>query len=92
MKDLVTYRQFSTTMAKRGLTVAALAEQFKGKIDDPRGFFERAMSCKAHNPETGRTEDRGDVVIPYHSVLKFYFQELHYLADSKKKPPRMAVA
>jgi len=44
------------------------------------------MSCQWRNPDTGRLEDRGDAIIPYRSVLKFYFEELHYLEDSKKKP------
>jgi hypothetical protein len=50
-----------------------------------RSFFERVMSCQWRNPDTGRFENRGDVVIPYRSVIEFYLKELNYLEDSKKR-------
>ena len=43
------------------------------------------MSCQWRNPDTGRFEDRSDVVIPYKSVIEFYLKELHYLEDSKRR-------
>jgi hypothetical protein len=44
----------------------------------------RVMSCQWRNPETGRYEDRSDVVIPYKSVIEFYLKEQAYLEDSLK--------
>jgi hypothetical protein len=82
----VTFKDFQKLMIKRKRTVDDLVDIFRGKLDDSRDFFERVMSCQWRDPETRRYEDRGFVVIPYRSVLKFYFEELHYLEDSKKKP------
>jgi len=39
------------------------------------------MSCQWRNPDTARFEDRGDVVIPYKSVIDFYLKEQMYLED-----------
>jgi hypothetical protein len=82
----VTFRDFQKLMLKRKRSVDDLVDIFYGQLDENRSFFERVMSCQWRNPDTGRLEDRGDVIIPYRSVLKFYFEELHYLEDSKKKP------
>ena len=49
------------------------------------------MSCQWRNPDTGRFEDRGDVVIPYRSVLEFYFKETQYLKDSEEEQERLAI-
>ena len=81
----ITFKDFSKLMAKRRRGVDDLVDLFRGKLEDSRGFFERVMSCQWRNPDTGRYEDRGDVVIPYRSVIDFYLQEEHYLEDSKKK-------
>jgi hypothetical protein len=81
----ITYKEFSKLMAKRRRSVDDLVDLFRGKLEDSRGFFERVMSCQWRNPDTGRYEDRGDVVIPYRSVIDFYVQEEHYLEDSKRK-------
>src|SRR5262245_10114330 len=40
------------------------------------------MSCQWRNPDTGRYDDRSDVVIPYKSVIEFYLKEQIYLEDS----------
>jgi len=57
----------------------SLAALFRGKIDEPREFFERVMSSK-HN-----CEDRSDSIIPYRSVIGFYRQEENYLADLRSQ-------
>ena len=76
-------------MIRRRRTVDDLVDIFRGKLDDSRSFFERAMSCQWRNPDTGRFEDRSDVVIPYRSVIEFYLKELHYLEDSKNRPMKV---
>jgi hypothetical protein len=85
----VTFRDFQKLMAKRRRTVDDLVDIFRGKLDDSRSFFERVIFCQWRNPDTGRFEDRGDVVIPYKSVIEFYLKELHYLEDSKKRPMKV---
>jgi hypothetical protein len=82
----VTFKEFQKLMAKRRRTVDDLVDIFRGKLDDSRSFFERVMSCQYRNPDTGRYEDRCDVMIPYKSVIEFYLKELHYLEDSKRRP------
>src|SRR5438128_1750758 len=81
----VTCKDFSKLMLKRKRSVDDLVDIFRGKLDDSRNFFARVMSCQWRNPETGRYEDRSNVVIPYMSVIEFYVKEEHYLQDSKKK-------
>lgn len=76
----ITFKEFSQLMQKRGRTLDDLVEIFRGKIEDPREFLERALSCKYHH------EDRAGVVIPYRSVIEFYQKELHYYEDQKKRP------
>ena len=78
------FRSFATLAKKRGHNAESLAEMFRGKIEEPRDFFERAMSCKY------RGEDRSYVVIPYRSVIEFYQAELHYFADVNAKHMRCA--
>jgi hypothetical protein len=71
-------------MAQRNHDVVELVMLFRGKIDDPRDFFGRVMSCKSRNPEL----DRSEVVIPYKSVLEYYRQELHYFKEAAKSKQR----
>jgi len=86
----VTFKDFQRLMTKRRRTVDDLVDIFRGKLDDGRSFFERVMSCQWRNPDTGRFEDRGDVVIPYRSVIEFYLKEQHYLEDSKKRQMKVS--
>src|SRR2546426_6798811 len=81
----VTFKDFQKLMIRRRRTVDDLVDIFRGKLDDSRSFFDRVLSCQWRNPDTGRFEDRSDVVIPYKSVIEFYLKELHYLEDSKKR-------
>jgi hypothetical protein len=83
MKE-ITFRDFQKLMLKRKRSVDDLVDIFRGKLDDSRAFFERVMSCQWRNPDTGRYEDRSDVVIPYKSVIEFYLKEQVYLEDSLK--------
>jgi hypothetical protein len=87
----VTFKDFQTLMLKRKRTVDDLVDIFHGRLDDNRAFFERVMSCQWRNPDTGRFEDRGDVVIPYRSVLEFYFKETQYLKDTELEQERLAM-
>src|SRR5262249_60071160 len=93
----VTFRDFQKLMLKRKRTVDDLVHIFRGKLDlsgnsargandNSRSFFERVMSCKWYNAETGRYEDRGDVVIPYSIVIAFYHEEQHFLEASQNHP------
>ena len=84
-----TFKDFQKLMIKRRRTVDDLVDIFRGRLDDSRSFFERVMSCQWRNPDTGRFEDRSDVVIPYKSVIEFYLKERHYLEDSKKRPMKI---
>jgi hypothetical protein len=86
----VTFKDFQKLMAKRRRTVDDLVDIFRGKLDDSRTFFERVMSCQWRNPDTGRFEDRSDVMIPYKSLIEFYLKELHYLEDSKKRAVKVS--
>ena len=78
----ITFKEFATLMRKRGHSAESLAERFRGKIEEPRDFFERVMSCRY------KGEDRSGVVIPYRSVIEFYHVELHYFGDSNEKHRR----
>jgi hypothetical protein len=86
----VTFRDFQKLMLKRKRTVDDLVDIFHGKLDENRSFFERVMSCQWRNSDTGRHDDRGDVVIPYRSVIEFYFKEAAYLKDSEEEEARQA--
>ena len=85
----VTFKDFAKLMTKRRRSVDDLVDIFRGKLDDSRSFFERVMSSQSRNPDTGRYEDRSDVVIPYKSVIEFYLKEQHYLEDSKRRPMKV---
>lgn len=71
----VTLREFAQLAKRRGHTVDSLTDLFRGKIEDPREFFERVMSCRY------KGEDRSNVVIPYRSVIDVYRQDCHFLKD-----------
>jgi hypothetical protein len=77
----LTLREFRDLMEKRKRTVDDLVDMFRGKIEDPRDFFERLMACRVKID--GRYEDRSEVVIPYRTVIDFYQRELAYLKASE---------
>lgn len=81
----ITFKEFRELMAKRKRTVDDLVDLFRGKIEDPREFFERVISCRY------KGEDRGNVVVPYRSVIEFYRQEFAYLKDSEEEERKSAV-
>jgi hypothetical protein len=87
----VTFKHFQKLMTKRRRTVDDLVDIFRGKLDDSRSFFDRVLSCQWRNPDTGRFEDRSDVVIPYRSVMEFYFKETQYLKDTEEEQERLAL-
>ncbi len=66
----VSFKDFGALAKRRGWTAEFLAEEFRGKIEEPSEFFHRVLSCKY------KGEDRSWVVIPYRSVLEFYRKEL----------------
>ncbi len=66
----VTFGDFAKLATRRGWTVDALAQKFRGRIDDPREYFTRVLG--------GRYSD---VVIPYRSVLELYSIEFFYRQD-----------
>ena len=78
-------------MTKRKRTVDDLVDIFRGKLDDSRSFFERVMSCQWRKPDTGRFEDRSEVVIPYKSVIEFYLKETQYLKDSEAEQEKLTL-
>jgi len=81
---LITYREFRDLMAKRRRTVDDLVDLFRGKIEEPREYFERVLSCRYHG------EDRSGVVIPYKSVIQFYRSELEYWTASQAEEAERA--
>ncbi|MBI4523709.1 MAG: hypothetical protein HY695_07850 [Deltaproteobacteria bacterium] len=93
----ITFKDFQCLMQRRKRSVDDLVDIFRGKIEDPREFFERVMSCQWRNPQTRRLEDRSDCVIPYRSVIEFYQRELGYqkaieaemaaMAEKRKRGP-----
>jgi hypothetical protein len=87
----VTFKDFQRVTVKRKRSVDDLVDIFRGQLDDSRSFFERVMSCQWRNPDTGRFEDRGDVVIPYKSVIEFYLKETQYLNDSEEEQEKLAL-
>ena len=87
----ITFKDFQKLMIRRKRTVDDLVDIFRGKLDDSRSFFERVMSCQWRNPDTGRFDDRSDVVIPYKSVIEFYLKETEYLRDSEEEEARLAL-
>jgi hypothetical protein len=80
----VDFKDFQKLILKRKRSVDDLVDIFRGQLDDSRSFFERVISRQWRNPDTGRYEDRSDVVIPYKSVIEFYLKEQVYLEDSLK--------
>jgi hypothetical protein len=82
----ITFKEFRMLMEQRNQGVDDLADRFRGKIDDPREFFERVMSCRVK--VAGHFEDRSDCVIPYRSVIEFYREELHFFKDVAKSNQR----
>ncbi|MEE9611332.1 MAG: hypothetical protein V3W19_08770 [Desulfatiglandales bacterium] len=73
----VTFRDFSALAKRRNWTAEFLSENFKGKIENPSELFHRILSCKYHG------EDRGYLIIPYKSILDFYWRELSPLIEEK---------
>jgi hypothetical protein len=72
MKAAVTFGEFDALARLRGWTAASLADRFRGKIEQPRDFFERVM-----RPRSGPgSADRSGTLIPYKSVMEFYHSEL----------------
>jgi hypothetical protein len=80
----VTFKDFQRLMIKRKRNVDDLVDIFRGRLEDTRDFFERVMTCRYHG------DDRGDVVIPYRSVIEFYLKETQYLKDSEEEETRLA--
>lgn len=80
----ITFKDFAAVAKRRGHSAESLAEIFRGKIEEPRDFFERVMAGK------WKGEDRSDVVIPYRGVIEFYQSELHYFGDSNAIHKRCA--
>lgn len=62
----VRFMDFANLMRKRHYTVDDLVELFHGKIEDNRAFFTRVMA---------RNQIDAQIVIPYRSVLDFFFKE-----------------
>jgi len=77
IKREISFKDFMQVAKRRGHTPESLAALFRGKIEEPREFFERVMSCRYHG------EDRSGVVITYRSVIEFYEQENHFFLDLK---------
>jgi len=66
----VSFKDFGVLAQRRGWTAEFLAEEFRGKIEEPSEFFHRVLSCKY------KGEDRSWIILPYRSVLEFYHREL----------------
>lgn len=66
----VTYADFAKLALRRGWTAAFLGEHFRGRIEEPRAFFERVLACSSNG------KDLSGSLIPFRSVLQFYQIEL----------------
>ena len=73
MEKEITFKNFSNLAKRRGWTPEFLAEKFKGIIESPSEFFHRCLSGKLD----------WNTVIPYKSVLDFYWRELSPLIEEK---------
>jgi len=62
----VTFAQFARAGRRLGWSLDFLVKIFRGKIDDPRDLIERIFD---------RHDRHGAMVIPYASVLTFYWRE-----------------
>lgn len=69
----VIFKDFASLAKRRDWTPEFLAEKFRGKIDGPSEFFHRCLNGK---PDW-------NVVIPFGSVLNFYWQELSPLIEEE---------
>ena len=76
---VVTFRDFAALAKRRGWTIDFLVDRFRGIIEEPKDFFERAVNCKWHG------EYRGEVVIPFRSVLRLYSQEMAFQQQEKRR-------
>jgi hypothetical protein len=63
----VTFKDFAKLAKQKGWSAEFLADKFRGKIEGPSEFFHRCLKC---NPSP-------DVIVPYKSVIEFYFRELN---------------
>lgn len=70
---VVTFKDFAELARRRGWTAASLAERFRGKIEQPREFFERVLRS-----DSGPA-DRSGGVIPYRGIIEFYQTHLRSL-------------
>ena len=68
--NTVSYSEFAQLARRRGWTAAFLAERFRGKIEQPREFFERILAGSS------KCQNLSASLIPYRSVLEFYQREL----------------
>ena len=68
----VTFKDFSELARRRGWTVQFFAERFRGIIEESTEFFTRVLTCRYQG------EYRGDVVIPYRSVIDLYRIDLTF--------------
>jgi hypothetical protein len=64
LPEPITFREFAAFARQRGLSVQALADRFRGRIEQPLEFFNRVLSSKTPA-----------AIIPYRSVLEFYVLE-----------------
>ena len=69
----VSFRDLASLAKKRDWTPEFLAEKFKGIIEAPSEFFHR---CLCGKPDW-------NVVIPFKSVLDFYWRELSPLIEEE---------
>ncbi len=84
---MVTFRDFRHVATKRRRTVDELVDIFHGQLDENRPFFERVMTCRSKGKE-----DLSKVVIPYKSVLEYYFKEKSHLEDLEQSKNRVLAA
>lgn len=68
----VSFKDFSELARRRGWSVEFLAERFRRRIEEPVDLFTRILTSKYKN------EYRGDVLIPFRSILELYGQEIGF--------------
>lgn len=78
VRNEVTFGDFARLAKRRDWSPEFLAERFQDKIEKPSEFFHRVMEGRYAN-----------VVIPYRSVLSFYFTELKFQREEAGTDERL---
>jgi len=74
--EAVSFAQFARAGRRLGWSIDFLTKIFRGKVEDPRDLLERIFD---------RHDRHGTMLIPYRSLLDFYWRET---ASKRRSAPR----